>query len=47
MVFYACHFHTFNKQARRLIVNYHKRMESIQNLKPLLKKKFKYISGHL
>ena len=36
-----------NRQGALKIVDYHKRMESIQKLEPLLKKKFKYISGHL
>ena len=28
LLFYACHFHTFNKQARSFKDRYHKRMES-------------------
>ena len=33
MLFYACNFHTYNKQARRLKDRYHKRTESIHQKK--------------
>ena len=33
LLFYACHFHTFNKQARSFKDRYHKRMESIYQIR--------------
>ena len=33
LLFYACYFHTFNKQARSFKGRYHKRMESIYQIR--------------
>ena len=49
MLFYACNFHTFNKQARRALktVTINVRKVFTKKKEQLRKKRFKYISGHL